>query len=254
MANHRYASETLEFAARSGIILLERSDLEWELGKSHLRSLELFNDPPIRTRNGGRDPLTTPGPMFDAGDRGKDNQERPDLLGVLESYRKKNAPDPRDGIRGAESPLTSEPRTPAALPGGGGPRTTVEIIRMRETREHLRRFADEWKDSGIDDVHVTDYLTWHGSVEDRRVEGESDGPAYKPCAAPFRHGCILTDGTVVPCCLDVNGQMPLGQIPEQSFKDIWISHRYRQLRLQLLTGTVSPGCICDGCANTFRDV
>ena len=137
--------------------------------------------------------------------------------------------------------------------GGGGPRTTVEIIRMRETQEHLRHFVDEWRDSGVDDVHVTDYLTWHGSVEDRRVEDESDGEAYKPCAAPFRHGCILSDGTVVPCCLDVNGRMPLGQIPEQTFRDIWVSHSHRQLRLQLLSGTVSPGCLCDGCANTFRD-
>jgi len=135
----------------------------------------------------------------------------------------------------------------------GGPHTTIEIIRMRETQAYLQDFVAHWRDRGVDDVHVTDYLTWHGSVEDRRVDGRTDGDGYNPCAAPFRHGCILSDGTVVPCCLDVNGRMPLGYVPEQSFRDVWVGRSYRQLRLQLLTGTISPGSICDGCVNTFRE-
>jgi MoaA/NifB/PqqE/SkfB family radical SAM enzyme len=138
--------------------------------------------------------------------------------------------------------------------GGLGPRTTIEIIRMTETAGMLDEFATRWKADGVDDVHVASYMTWHGLVEDRRV-GKPPAPSgYKPCAAPFSHGCILADGTVVPCCLDVNGRMPMGNVERHSFRDIWAGNDYRQLRLQMLTGAFAPDCICHRCDNTMREI
>jgi len=137
--------------------------------------------------------------------------------------------------------------------GNGGPRTAIEIIRMRDTEGRVEGFINAWQRSGVDEVRVTGYLTWLGGVEDRRVNVTHEGDGYKPCAAPFRHGCILCDGTAVPCCLDVNGRMPLGNVTETPFRDLWIGGGYRHLRLQMLTGTLSPLSICHGCDNTFRD-
>jgi len=137
--------------------------------------------------------------------------------------------------------------------GSRGPHTTIEIIRMQETESFLDSFVEEWSDSGVDDVRVVDYMMWHDTIEDRRVESATDGAGYNPCAAPFQHGCILSDGTVVPCCMDVDGQMPLGNVTETPFHDIWVNNRYRQLRLKMLTGSVPAGSICDGCCNIFRE-
>jgi len=137
--------------------------------------------------------------------------------------------------------------------GGGGPYTAVEIIRMRETDGLLQDFVERWQTSGVDEVQVVEYMTWHGRVEDRRVENTHAGSGYNPCAAPFKHGCILSDGTVVPCCLDVDGEMPLGNVGEKGFREIWHGNEYRRLRLAILTGTFPSGCICDGCDNTFRE-
>jgi radical SAM protein with 4Fe4S-binding SPASM domain len=136
--------------------------------------------------------------------------------------------------------------------GNRGPHTTIEIIRMRETEPFIDSFIAAWSDSGVDDIHVTDYMMWHDTVQDRRVRAVSDGAGYNPCAAPFQHGCILADGTVVPCCMDVDGQMPLGNVTESPFRDIWVNNNYRQLRLQMLTGSVPAGSICDNCCNIFR--
>jgi MoaA/NifB/PqqE/SkfB family radical SAM enzyme len=136
---------------------------------------------------------------------------------------------------------------------GGGPRTTVEIIRMGRTDNLIQGFVEEWKGSGVDEVHVAEYTTWHGLVSDRRAQREADPSGYKPCAAPFSHGCILADGTVVPCCFDVNGRIPLGNIGTDRFQDIWAGKPYRRLRLQMLTGTLDPGSICDRCDNILRD-
>ena len=138
--------------------------------------------------------------------------------------------------------------------GVGGPYTTIEIIRMRETEGLLEDFVERWKTSGIDEVRVVEYMTWHGLVEDRRTENAPAESGYNPCAASFCHGCILSDGTVVPCCLDVDGNVPLGNVTDKSFREIWRGNDYRRLRLAMLTGTSPSGCICDGCDNTFRDV
>ena len=138
--------------------------------------------------------------------------------------------------------------------GGGGPYTAIEIIRMRDTDDLLQDFVERWKASGVDEVRIAEYMTWHGLVEDRRVDGASGGSGYNPCAAPFQHGCILSDGTVVPCCLDLDGEMPLGNVAERKFHEIWSGNDYRHLRLAILTGTLPADGLCDGCDNTFREV
>ena len=134
----------------------------------------------------------------------------------------------------------------------GGPRTCIEIIRMRETESLIEGFIREWTSSGVDEVNVVDCMTWHGRVEDRRVPTSAAATEYKPCAAPFRYGCILADGTAVPCCMDVDGDLPLGNVTKTPFRDIWIGKAYRQLRLEMLTGTLPPDSICSRCLNTTR--
>ncbi len=137
---------------------------------------------------------------------------------------------------------------------GTGPHASIEIIRMKETEERIQAFIREWTASGIDDVNVVEYMTWHGRVKDRRVPEATPADGYKPCAAPFRHGCILADGTVVPCCMDVDGDLPLGNITQTPFHEIWAGRAYRHLRLSLLAGTLPADSICRHCVNTTRPV
>lgn len=49
------------------------------------------------------------------------------------------------------------------------------------------------------------------------------------CYALRTHAAVLVDGTVVPCCLDGEGVINLGNIKEQSFADILYSERARNL-------------------------
>jgi hypothetical protein len=136
---------------------------------------------------------------------------------------------------------------------GRGPQTTIEVIQMRDTEDRIQPFVEEWMAGGADDVRVVPYLTWHGLVDDRSVGPRPESLLYKPCAAVFQHGCLLSDGTAVPCCLDINGRLPLGDITGSSFRDIWSGNGYRRLRLQMLTATFGPECICDNCDNIVRE-
>ena len=50
------------------------------------------------------------------------------------------------------------------------------------------------------------------------------------CYALKTHIAILVDGTVVPCCLDENANIPLGNIFKESLEDIINSEKYQKLQ------------------------
>lgn len=50
------------------------------------------------------------------------------------------------------------------------------------------------------------------------------------CRGLRDHIGILVDGTVVPCCLDAEGDIPLGNIHRQPLRDILASDRARRMR------------------------
>lgn len=56
---------------------------------------------------------------------------------------------------------------------------------------------------------------------------EDDGKGF--CYALRTHAAILVDGTVVPCCLDGEGVINLGNIHDSSFSDIVEGERANQL-------------------------
>jgi len=48
-------------------------------------------------------------------------------------------------------------------------------------------------------------------------------------------GCVITwDGKVVPCCFDKDAHYVLGDLSQQSFREIWYGEAYRQFRATLL--------------------
>ena len=52
---------------------------------------------------------------------------------------------------------------------------------------------------------------------------------YGTCKGAKRQLAILVDGTVVPCCLDNDGIINLGNIFKSSIEDILNSDRYKNI-------------------------
>ena len=49
------------------------------------------------------------------------------------------------------------------------------------------------------------------------------------------HSCVITwDGKVVPCCFDKDAHYVMGNLQDQSFKEIWQSDQYNSFRASLL--------------------
>jgi radical SAM protein with 4Fe4S-binding SPASM domain len=49
------------------------------------------------------------------------------------------------------------------------------------------------------------------------------------------HSCVITwDGIVVPCCFDKDAHYKLGNVKEESFKNLWSGSKYNSFRASLL--------------------
>jgi len=71
------------------------------------------------------------------------------------------------------------------------------------------------------------------------------------CHGTINHIGIHADGTVVPCCLDKNGSIKLGNINEQSLQDILNSERFVKMRDGFLKGVLVEE-FCQHCSFITR--
>lgn len=96
--------------------------------------------------------------------------------------------------------------------------------------EKLRQaFPEKWEEtrSGYRLAHKI-FLEWGEKFDWPDGEGE---PLYENgfCYGLRDQIGVLVDGTVVPCCLDSNGDIPLGNLFEDSLEDILNSPRAKNL-------------------------
>ena len=64
----------------------------------------------------------------------------------------------------------------------------------------------------------------------------------------MQHSNVITwDGLVVPCCFDKDAMHRLGNLKNQSFKDIWNNNNYRQFRSELMKSRKNID-ICSNCS------
>ncbi|MFH1414799.1 MAG: radical SAM protein [Elusimicrobiota bacterium] len=127
------------------------------------------------------------------------------------------------------------------------PVTRIEILLMKETEKVINEFMEFWQKKKVDKVVIRKAGNWHGLVNIDRTIGRALKYGYRPCLHVFLKAAILADGTVVPCCNDIQGKLPMGNIKERPFSEIWNSDEYKRLRKQFLSNTVSESHICYRC-------
>ncbi|AHF16825.1 radical SAM/SPASM domain-containing protein [Niabella soli] len=130
--------------------------------------------------------------------------------------------------------------------------------------EDVKKLAEE---IGVDDIRfktaqVYDYQTDPNQLiptinKYRRYKKNDDGTysTKKKIAGScwkMHHANVITwDGLVVPCCFDKDATYRLGNLKEQSFKEIWNSGPYKKFRKDLSSGRGNIE-ICANCSEGTR--
>lgn len=117
ITNHHLPKDVVEFSRNNDVILIGREDLELELGKAHLESLEVYSHPRVwpggMTGQGGDQEQFTRRTVGELENTTVTEtvDERPELILVLKHYQEKNTPS---------TSLSSSSPTKAATPSPVG--------------------------------------------------------------------------------------------------------------------------------------
>jgi radical SAM protein with 4Fe4S-binding SPASM domain len=136
--------------------------------------------------------------------------------------------------------------------GSRRPYITVERIEFADPtiaadQEEVERLASLFREKGLDEVIVKQEYTW---------ATESASPPCDPlagsvCTFPWYAMVICWDGTVTPCPQDYFAGMRLGNVREQSIREIWNDGPYVALRQRLLSDPQGLS-LCSRCDRLTR--
>lgn len=108
-------------------------------------------------------------------------------------------------------------------------KNSVEIVDKLKERYNLSTEIVEkiYNESNIK-IDNNLYVDKDNEFEWPTLDSKEESNGY--CFALKTQIAILLDGTVVPCCLDSDGKVPLGNIYEESFKSIVEGEKVKQLK------------------------
>lgn len=123
--------------------------------------------------------------------------------------------------------------------------TRISMVIMDQTTEELadyERFGFE--ELGVDGVG-------YGEFSEYPFKEDKYPKYYNPdfvCAQLFQRMFIMWDGTVVPCCVDRDRELVMGDAKKEKLKDIWNNEKYKRLRGAHTTGRYHEIPLCRKCS------
>lgn len=137
-------------------------------------------------------------------------------------------------------------KTIAMIKKGVYPTTLVlTMLEFGDNLEQTKKFIEDWKDK--------DVFVYVKNSHNRWLYNEKNTPENKShhtrtyCEYPFMSMSIWQDGTVVPCALDYDGKLAMGNANKKSLKDIWNSEKYKKFRRMHITGNFPEKHFCRIC-------
>jgi len=108
------------------------------------------------------------------------------------------------------------------------PQIRVCMVRMEETAPQMKQFIRKWQPL-VDTITIHDVNTGYGTLKDRRVEKR---PLERkvPCRELWLKLQILWNGDVTVCCIDYDGKLKIGKIPNDSLSELWSGRRLQRMR------------------------
>lgn len=131
------------------------------------------------------------------------------------------------------------------------PHLVLRIIRMQETEDEIGEFRNFWSGriGRSDIIQVAQYNDWAGLVPDREVTKTQVQRSRHPCRMLWKNFSVLYDGKVSPCCYDAEGELIIGNVLDQTVRDIWSGPVAKTLRDIHLRHQFHEIPICSRCSN-----
>lgn len=122
---------------------------------------------------------------------------------------------------------------------------TVQMVRMMNNRDQVRRFRSRWKRAGVDEIRVRDDLSGIPgiTVDVSRRHHQIRRPCFFLWRGPF---FVEASGTVIPCPY-YHGSDPFAEVRDHSALEAWNAPGMKALRAAHLAGDLTAYPICQRC-------
>lgn len=123
------------------------------------------------------------------------------------------------------------------------PKVRVQTVHTREMDPHLGPFTHRWL--GVaDEVAILTQRDFTG----RGIEGLTFRyEDARPCRKLWHETAISSDGVIGICCEDWDARFPLGNLREQTIREVWFGPELQGIRLAHKQGRTKEVPLCDGC-------
>lgn len=135
------------------------------------------------------------------------------------------------------------PKTPSPLGGEG-----------KGEGEKRRAFFKRLEGLPIDKISVIPPHTFGGKIQREDGKGfRSVGKKYVHCTFLWYSMSVRWDGTVVPCCVDLAGEMPVGDLRRDSLMQTWNGPVLTYIRRKIASGEYKDLTLCSGCDILWKE-
>jgi radical SAM protein with 4Fe4S-binding SPASM domain len=124
------------------------------------------------------------------------------------------------------------------------PTTVMQYAVSRLNEHEVDAFRTFWEGK-VDRLNFT-RVTEYAGIEGLKTY-EYKTQERRPCPDTWSKMVILADGTVTTCCLDLNGELGMGNAAETPLVDLWRSPRWRAIRRAHRRLNFFEYPICDTC-------
>ncbi len=123
------------------------------------------------------------------------------------------------------------------------PYVNVGMILMPQNQCESNDFLKFWEEVA-DRVYVDNFTTRAGSVKGNEI---GDHPNRPPCFRLWNELDICNDGNVALCCNDWDCTMKMGNVREESLRDIWTRSKFQRIRQIHMKGESHKIPLCRKC-------
>lgn len=117
---------------------------------------------------------------------------------------------------------------------------------LHENKEDYEKF---WREKGVKKFIWKNYHNWRGEEKIKNFTNIKLKIPNGACGYLFSCFSVLVDGSVVPCCMDYNGDMIMGNLKDQSIEEIFTGDKYTFMRFNHLSGYKKYLYLCSECTN-----
>ncbi|MAH84581.1 MAG: hypothetical protein CBB68_09650 [Rhodospirillaceae bacterium TMED8] len=134
------------------------------------------------------------------------------------------------------------------------PWISLTYVRTEESDKQIEAFQSAWRDK-VNSIHISPQFDYIGRapIRKKQVDLNSENIMDRsrekrlPCRQLWLRLVVLSNGELVPCSQNIDGELSIGNIKEMTIAEAWQGDKMLELRAQHLVNRIPDSCVCSTC-------